>query len=64
MTENEWSGAYVFAIRAKLRMTQEQFAHACGVTVSTVNRWENDHAKPSPLARKTMLAVSPVATPG
>lgn len=64
MSDDDWGGARIFALRAKLRMTQEQFAHACGVTVSTVNRWENDRAKPSPLARKTMLAVSPVATPG
>jgi len=35
-------------------MTQEEFAHAIGVTVSTVNRWENGHIEPSRLARKAM----------
>lgn len=37
-------------IRAKLGLTQEAFAHAIAVTVSTVNRWENGHATPSRLA--------------
>ena len=37
-------------LRAKLGLTQEEFAHAIAVTVSTVNRWENGHANPSKLA--------------
>ncbi len=37
-------------LRADLGLTQEQFAAKIGVTVSTVNRWENDKSKPSPLA--------------
>ena len=37
-------------LRADLGLTQEQFAAKIGVTVSTVNRWENDKGKPSPLA--------------
>jgi len=37
-------------LRRRLRMTQEAFAHAVGVTVSTVNRWEKAHAAPSRLA--------------
>ena len=36
--------------RTALDMTQEQFAAKIGVTVSTVNRWENNKGKPSPLA--------------
>ena len=38
-------------LRAVLGLTQEQFAAKIGVTVSTVNRWENGKGKPSPLAR-------------
>lgn len=38
-------------LRERLRLTQEQFAARVGVTVSTVNRWENGKGKPSPLAR-------------
>ena len=35
-------------------MTQAEFAQAIAVTASTVNRWENDHAAPSPLARRAI----------
>lgn len=41
----------VKSLRAVLNLTQEQFAAKLGVTVSTVNRWENGKGKPSPLAR-------------
>lgn len=44
----------ITALRRRLKMTQEEFAHAIGVTVSTVNRWENGHIEPSRLARKAM----------
>jgi putative transcriptional regulator len=37
-------------LRAALGLTQEQFAAKLGVTFSTVNRWENDKGKHSPLA--------------
>ena len=37
-------------LRTTLGLTQEQFAAKIGVTVSTVNRWEKDKGKPSPLA--------------
>lgn len=37
-------------LRLRLGLTQEEFAHAIAVTVSTVNRWENGHATPSKLA--------------
>ncbi|MFP4381593.1 MAG: helix-turn-helix domain-containing protein [Candidatus Sumerlaeia bacterium] len=33
-------------------MTQECFAAKVGVTVSTVNRWENGKGTSSPLARQ------------
>jgi len=39
-------------LRAKHGLTQEQFAAKVGVTWSTVNRWENDRGKPSPLAMR------------
>ena len=39
-------------LRSKLGFTQEQFAQEVGVTWSTVNRWENERGKPSPLAKR------------
>ena len=48
------SASPIGALRRRLKMTQEEFAHAIGVTVSTVNRWENGHIEPSRLARKAM----------
>ncbi len=48
------SGSPISNLRRRLKMTQEEFAHAIGVTVSTVNRWENGHIEPSRLARKAM----------
>jgi putative transcriptional regulator len=51
------SSSPIGALRRRLNMTQEEFAHAIGVTVSTVNRWENGHIEPSRLARKAMEAL-------
>jgi len=36
--------------RSDLGLRQEQFAAKIGVTYSTVNRWENNKTRPSPLA--------------
>lgn len=38
-------------------MTQEEFAAFMGVAVATVSRWENDHFKPSRLARSKIEAA-------
>ena len=51
------SSSPISTLRRRLNMTQEEFAHAIGVTVSTVNRWENGHIEPSRLARKAMEAL-------
>ena len=48
------TGSEIRHIRRRLHMTQEEFAHAIAVTASTVNRWENDHAAPSRLARRAI----------
>ncbi len=48
------TGLAVRDLRLRVSMTQEQFAHELGVTLSTVNRWENGHSKPSRLARATI----------
>jgi len=45
-------------LRARLGLTQEELAHAVGLTVSTLNRWENGHAQPSPLAWRALAALA------
>ena len=50
-------------LRLRLGMTQEEFAHAVAVTFSTVNRWENGHAKPSKLARRAIEALARRGSP-
>lgn len=65
MSVNKQPGSPINELRRRLRMTQEEFAHAIGVTVSTVNRWENGHIEPSRLARKAMeglIAQVPTAS--
>lgn len=49
-TVRTMTGAEVKTLRVNLGMTQEDLAHELGVTVSTVNRWENGHTRPSRLA--------------
>jgi DNA-binding transcriptional regulator YiaG len=44
--------AKIKGLRFSLALTQEQFAAKVGVTFSTVNRWESDKSKPSPLAMR------------
>lgn len=45
-------------LRAKLGLTQEQFAAKVGVTFSTVNRWENGRGTPSPLATRRIIELT------
>jgi len=54
----EQVGESVRLLRQRLGMTQEEFAHAVEVTVSTVNRWENAHAEPSRLAWRNVLDLA------
>lgn len=41
-------------VRARLGLTQEKFAAKLGVTLPTINRWENGRASPSPLAMRNL----------
>ncbi len=54
MSASRRQGAEISELRHRLNMTQEEFAHTIGVTVSTVNRWENGHIEPSRLARRAL----------
>lgn len=44
----------IIRIRVKLGMTQAEFAEEVGVTTVTINRWENEHARPSHLATEKL----------
>ncbi len=50
MAETKELGRLVKSLREKLGLSQEKLAARLGVTFSSVNRWENGHTKPSPLA--------------
>ena len=39
-------------VRRQLGLSQEELAHAIGVSFATVNRWENRKTLPSKLARR------------
>jgi DNA-binding transcriptional regulator YiaG len=49
--------ALICPLRSLCGLTQEQFAARLGVTVVTVNRWENYRSKPMPLAVRQLKAV-------
>lgn len=39
-------------VRRQLQLSQEELAHALGVSFATVNRWENGKTSPSKLAQR------------
>jgi DNA-binding transcriptional regulator YiaG len=52
ITAEQNIGSLILAMRQELGLTQEKFAAKLGVTYLTVNRWENNRTKPSPMALK------------
>lgn len=42
----------VKTVRVRLKLSQEELAHALGVSFATVNRWENGKTSPSKLAQR------------
>lgn len=44
-------------MRATMQLSQENFADELGMTFATINRWENGHATPSPLALKQINSL-------
>jgi putative transcriptional regulator len=48
----------VRAWRHRIGFTQEDLAHALGVTFSSVSRWENGHVWPSSLAWKALVQIA------
>jgi len=43
-------------VRRQLGLSQEELAHAIGVSFATINRWENGKTAPSKLAIKQFTA--------
>ena len=56
-TDPGWTPERVLRLRKALGMTQETFAQHCGVTFSSVNRWERGRKKVSVLAGLRLDAV-------
>ena len=54
LTQSNDPAALIREVRTRLGLTQEKFAARLGVTLPTINRWENGRAKPSPLAMKNL----------
>lgn len=50
LTQSNDPAALIREVRTRLGLTQEKFAARLGVTLPTINRWENGRTKPSPLA--------------
>lgn len=44
----------VLSLRTSLKLSQEDFARRLGVHTRTVQRWENAHYDPSPLASRKL----------
>ena len=44
-------------LRAKVGLTQEDFAHLLGVTTVTIHNWESGKTKPSRMARKLLEEI-------
>lgn len=50
MTQSSDIAALIREIRGRLGITQEELAAQLGVTLPTINRWENGRVAPSKLA--------------
>jgi putative transcriptional regulator len=57
-SKNEWDAVRVRKLRARLGLTQEQFAHRLGVSLRTLLRWESGEVVPSRLASLALASVS------
>lgn len=47
----------VRSLRQQLGLTQEKLAARLGVAFPTINRWENGHSHPSPLALRQIESL-------
>lgn len=54
MSHRDDHAGIIREVRTRLGLTQEKFAARLGVTLPTINRWENGRASPSPLAMRNL----------
>jgi DNA-binding transcriptional regulator YiaG len=47
-----WDGNKIRALRKRLKQTQLQFADTIGVSIDTLQNWEQDRFAPPPIAGK------------
>lgn len=47
----------IHELRQLMQLTQAQLAAELGVSYETINRWENGHRQPSPLALRQVRSV-------
>ena len=52
------NGQEVQALRKKMGLSRNQFAHRIGTTERTVFRWEDEGKQPSPMALKLLEMLS------
>jgi len=52
------AGEMIRSWRSRMGITQETLARALGVTLSTLNRWENNRGLPSQLAWREMKGLA------
>jgi putative transcriptional regulator len=50
-------GRLIYDLRLLTDLTQVQLAETLGVAYATINRWENGHIQPSPLALKQLRGL-------
>ena len=58
LTREQDNARLVLELRKRTGLTQERFAARLGVTCPTINRWENGHVNPSPLALRQIEALA------
>jgi DNA-binding transcriptional regulator YiaG len=62
--EESMSPQEVLRLRHRLGMTQKQFAERLGVSVISINRWENGHTSPIGLQRRALIDLDQSAAVG
>jgi putative transcriptional regulator len=57
MEQSRMDADRIKALRQRMELTQEDFAHLIGVTFSTVNRWENGRSRPNRIASRLLIGL-------